>query len=310
MKYSYIFKEQINCDSEDMVFDFLLKNLKDTIRSWDFFVAWDKVINKVKSIEIQLNILNYLVGKENIKDEFKLLVKQYPSIVTTLPILLALRLKNIKVLVPLENNIFNYKEFSFVKKSIYSDIEIDNLCEFTEKTGLLNMFKDKKIKNIVDYVIGVEVGLDTNARKNRSGTAMEMITELFIKKLCADNNYRYIRQATKHKIQEIFGYDITVDKSDRIFDFAIDKGDKLYLIETNYYGGGGTKLKSVAGEFTSLFMHIKKFTPDVGFIWITDGLGWISSSRPLREAYDKIDYVLNLSMVESGLLEKIIARGL
>lgn len=107
MKYSNIFKEQINCDSEDMVFDFLLKNLKDTIRSWDFFVAWDKVINKVKSIEIQLNILNYLVGKENIKDEFKLLVKQYPSIVTVLPILLALRLKNIKVLAPLENNIFN-----------------------------------------------------------------------------------------------------------------------------------------------------------------------------------------------------------
>lgn len=310
MKYSDIFKNRLGCTNADEVFKYLIDHMKETIKSWDFFVAWEKVINKVESIEVVLNILNYLIGKKNIREEFKILLGRYPEIAEVLPILLALREKNIKVLEPLENNVFNYKEYTFQKKKKYSPDEIELLAEFAEKTGLLAMFEKKNIKSVVDYIIGVEVGLDTNARKNRSGTAMEMITELFIKKICSKNNYRYLSQATSHKIKTTLGYNVSIDKSERSFDFAIDNGCKLYLVETNYYGGGGSKLKSVAGEFTTLFNFLKKETPEHGFIWITDGRGWGTTEKPLRESFDKVDYILNLDMVQNGILEDIISQGL
>ncbi|HOM03100.1 MAG TPA: type II restriction endonuclease [Acetivibrio sp.] len=310
MKYSDIFKSRLGCNNADEVFEYLLQHMKETIKGWDFFVAWEKVMNKVGSVEVVLNILNYLVGKENIVEEFKMLIGRYPEIAEILPILLALREKSIKVLDPLEDNVFNYKEYVFRKKKKYSPDEIEMLAEFAKKTGLLSMFEKKNIKSVVDYVIGVEVGLDTNARKNRSGTAMEMITELFIKKICSTNNYRYLPQATSHKIKASFEYDVSVDKSERSFDFAIDNGQKLYLVETNYYGGGGSKLKSVAGEFSTLFNFIKNETPEHGFIWITDGKGWETAQKPLRESFDKVDYILNLDMVQKGILEDIISQGL
>jgi len=310
MKYSAIFMKRLGCANSDEVFKYLLSNMKQTIKSWDFFVAWGKVMNKVESIEVVLNILNYLVGKKNIREEFKMLIGRYPEIAEVLPILLALREKSLKVLEPDENNVFNYKEYIFNRKKKYTAAEIEMFTEFAEKTGLLAMFEKKKIKNVVDYIIGVEVGLDTNARKNRSGTAMEMIAELFIKKICTENNYRYISQATARKIEEVLGYKVSIDKSERSFDFAIDNGFKLYLIETNYYGGGGSKLKSVAGEFTALFNYLKKETPEHGFIWITDGIGWRTTERPLRESFDKVDYILNLDMVQNGILEDVISQGL
>ncbi|HHV65881.1 MAG TPA: restriction endonuclease [Peptococcaceae bacterium] len=310
MKYLDIFNKRLACSDTDEVFNYLITHMKETIKGWDFFVAWEKVMNKVGIIEVELNILNYLSGKKNIREEFKILIGKYPEIVEILPILIALREKNIKVLEPLENNVFNYKEYTFHKKKNYSPNEIEMLAEFAEKSGLLKMFEEQNIKNVVDYVIGIEVGLDTNARKNRSGTGMELITELFIKKICSDNKYRYIKQATSQKIKELFGYDVSVDKSERSFDFAIDSGPKLYLIETNYYSGGGSKLKSVAGEFTTLFNFLKEKTPEHGFIWITDGKGWETAINPLRESFDKVDYILNLDMVQNGILKDIISQGL
>mgnify|MGYP000191074546 CR=1 FL=1 len=310
MKFNNIFYDKIGCRNEEEVFYYLINNFKQTIRTWDYFVAWDKIIKRVSKIEVTLNILNYLIGKEQIVDEFKNLVKMYPEIVEIIPVLIALREENIKILDPNEENVFNYKEYSFKKKKSYTDEEIKLIAEFASKVGLLDIFKKKNVKNIVDYVIGIEVGLDTNARKNRSGDVMEAITELFIKKICINQGYRYLSQANAEKIKENFGYEVVVDKSERTFDFAIDTRYKLYLIETNFYGGGGSKLKAVAGEFTNLFNFIKSKTPQHGFIWITDGQGWHTAERPLREAFNKIDYLLNLNMIEKGILEELLKQRL
>jgi len=314
MKYTDLFERKINCTNADEVFEYLVNHTKETIKGWDFFVAWEKVLNNVGKVEVTLNILNYLVGKKNVRNEFKMLVSRYPEIVEVLPMLLALRKKNddfsVKVIEPLEDNVLNYKEYKFDKKCVYTTEEVEALAEFAEKSGLLRMFEDKNIKSVEDYVLGVEVGLDTNSRKNRTGIHMEMIVELLIKKLCSTHNYRYIAQATSRKIFEEFGYNVSVDKSKRSFDFAIDNGERLYIIETNYFNVGGSKLKSVAGEFVTLFDLIKRQTPEHGFIWITDGTGWKASRKSLREAFDKVDYILNLDMVENGILEEIISKGL
>lgn len=309
MKYSDIFQRRLACKNIDETFSYLLEYTKETIRSWDFYVNWSKINSSIDNIEIPLNILNSLVGKSDIKNEFIKLATHYPEILSLIPILIATRENNISILDPKDDNIFNYKSYGFKSKKYIYD-EISEIADFTDKTGLLSMFENRRIKNVVDYVTGVEVGLDTNARKNRSGTAMELITELFIKKICQNCNYKYIVQATAIKIKQQFDHVVATDKSDRSFDFAINTGNKLYLIETNYYSGGGSKLKSVAGEFSTLFGLIKQLTPQHGFIWVTDGKGWVTAKNPLRETFDSTDYILNLDMIEKGILEDIIVKGL
>jgi len=289
--------------SENAAFEYLLSNLKDTIRTYDFFVAWEKVLGNVSQIEVALNILNALVGKDDIKNRLKELIKQYPEIVPTIPLLIAVRGKSIKVA-----DIGGDIEYSFAKRKSYTKDEIDRIVFFAEKSGLLKVISDKSIKNLVDYSIGVEVGLDTNARKNRSGTAMENLTEVYVNAICDKHGFRYIAQATAAKIKQEFGKKVSTDKADRHFDFALDTGKMLYLLEVNYYGGGGSKLKSVAGEFSNLFSLVKNET--TGFIWVTDGEGWLTAKRPLSETFHATDYVMNINMIEQGLLEEIVTKGL
>jgi len=291
-------------DNEKKVFDYLLNNLKDTIKTYDFFVAWDKILCNISKIEILLNIMNTLIGKQNIKEELKKLIKLYPEIVTVIPILIACRETRIKVA-----NIGGDIEYSFKKTKEITNEEINKIVFFTEQCGLLKIISDKNIKNLVDYCLGVEVGLDTNARKNRSGTVMERLTEVYIKDICNRNGFIYLSQVTVAKIKSEFNVNVPTDKSDRHFDFAINTKEKLFLIEVNYYSGGGSKLKSVAGEFRSLneFFNGKK---EICFIWITDGLGWNTAKQPLLETFNAIDYVFNIKMIENSFLEEIIIKGL
>lgn len=152
-------------------------------------------------------------------------------------------------------------------------------------------------------MIGVEAGLDSDGRKNRGGHAMEDIVEAFIADLCNKKKYRYLKEANSEKIKQEFGYDVPVDKSSRRYDFVIDNGKELYIVETNFYGGGGSKLKSTAGEYRNLFDVL---SGKYKFIWITDGHGWKTTARPLRETFDHNDYLFNLTMLEKGILEFLI----
>ncbi len=302
MKYIEKYKS-MGILSENAALEYLLSTPKDTIRTYDFFVAWEKVLGNVSKIEVALNILNTLIGKEDIANKLKQLIKEYPEVVPVIPLLIAVRGKSIKV-ADLGGDI----EYSFTKKKTYTNEEIDKIVFFADKSGLLNVIADKSIKNLVDYTIGVEVGLDTNARKNRSGTAMENLTEVYVKAICEKHNFRYIAQATANKIKEEFGKEVNTDKAARHFDFAIDTGEMLYLLEVNYYGSGGSKLKSVAGEFSTLFGLVKNDT--TGFIWVTDGEGWQTAKRPLSETFNVTDYVMNINMIEQGLLEEIVTKNL
>jgi type II restriction enzyme len=310
MKYLDCYQSRIGCGNAEQVFEYLIKNKKETIRSWDFFVDWAKINSRIEKIEPALNLWNVLIGSENTKQKFITLASQYPEIIVLIPVLIAVRDKSIKVLAPIENNVFNYKEYSFKIKNEYSESELIDIAEFLEKCGLLYMLENKKLKSIVDYVTGVEVGLDSNARKNRSGTSMETITELMIKRICDLHGYRYLAQATSSKIEKAFNITVAVDKASRSYDFAVLADTKLFLIETNYYGGGGSKLKSVAGEFTTLYHLIRNETPEHGFIWITDGKGWGTAKKPLKEAFDATDCIMNLEMLDKGILEDILEQGL
>ncbi len=286
-------------------FSYFLNNLKDSIKGWDYFVNWNKANKNVKDIEIELNIVNYLIGKDNIKQELKYLLCKHPEVIKVIPILVACREQKFEILAPSQENIFNTETFAFSNCKNFSEEDVEKAVEFVEKTGVLKLFQNKTIKNAVDYVFGIEVGLDSNGRKNRSGTSMEKLVESFLSDICRRNKFDYLAQATSKHIAEKWGYKVTVDKTARSFDFAVNTKEGLFLVETNYYGGGGSKLKATAGEYKTLFDFISE--DGHKFIWVTDGKGWLSANRPLEEAFYHNEYIMNLKMLELGVFERILA---
>ena len=175
-------------------FQNLIDTLKNSIKTWEYFVNWDKVFSNSSEMEIILNKLNYLLGKEDLKTEFRRLYESNPDIVKAFPVLLAVREKQLEIF-ELSDGSFEIFNFS------NNDGDFEKYYTFLEKTGLINLFKKEGIKNLVDYVIGVEVGLDSNGRKNRGGSLMEKIVESHISKLCAKNNLKYLAQATAKHIK-------------------------------------------------------------------------------------------------------------
>jgi type II restriction enzyme len=305
MKFLDFYKEKLNCQNEDEVFDYLISNLKPSIILWSYFVNWDKVFNNTKKIEIALNNLNYLIGKKDFDGEFKFLIKENPEIAKVIPALVVRDGSNtnkFNILVDYKSKKLVYEEYDFSKKEV-SGKDIEKYLTFVEESGLKDLIISQKIKNLVDYMIGVEAGLDSNGRKNRGGHSMESIVEFLIKDVCENKKYSYIKEATSEKIKQEWGYDVPVDKSSRRYDFVVNTGKELIIFETNFYGGGGSKLKSTAGEYRDLFNVLNgKYK----FIWITDGYGWKSTARPLRETFGHNDYVISLDMVEKGILGEII----
>lgn len=279
-------------------FNQLVSTFKSSIKTWDYFVNWNKVFANSTELEIALNKLNYLLGKDDLRGEFFKLYQSNPDIVKALPVLLAVREKRLEIYDK------TTKESEFYD---FSNLENDpeKYYGFLEKSGLARLFQRDGIKNLVDYVIGVEVGLDSNGRKNRGGSLMEEITGIFVEDFCRQNGFEYLPQARASAIKAKWGFEVKIDKSERSFDFAIynPSSNKLKLFEANFYNGGGSKLKAVCGEFRSLYDELK--VQNIDFVWVTDGLGWHTTKRPLEETFNHNDYVFNLDMLENGVLNDL-----
>jgi type II restriction enzyme len=308
MKFSSVFKQLLGCSNESDVFQYFKGSLTDSITVWEYFVDWKKVVKNFREVEVHLNSLNYLIGKDNLDREFRELLREYPKVARVIPILLACRTANFQILTDYTEGNLNYESFNFSHNKKLNDKDVEALITFAENTGLLELFRNRTIKSIPDYVLGVEVGLDSNGRKNRGGTTMENIVKNVLQPICQKYDFLLMSQATSPKIKRDWGVTVQVDKSTRLFDFAVRNEDTLYLIETNFYGGGGSKLKATAGEYKGLFDFIS--SQGHKFIWITDGLGWKSALRPLEETFNHIDYTFNLKMVATGLLAEVIVQKL
>jgi hypothetical protein len=287
---------------KDKVFDYLLNTLKPSIKNWSYFVNWKKVRSNALHLKIELNLLNSLIGSNNLESDFKSLIKKYPSVIETIPFLLAVRESELSLL----NDFLMLNEYNFSKES-FKESNLDSYWDFLNKSGLILLFEDKNIKNFCDYAWGVEVGLDSNGRKNRGGTLMENAVEIFLKDLTSKNKeIEYLPKATPNAIKLKWNLEIKYEKSARSFDFAAYNKNtkKLYLFEVNFFNDGGSKLKSVCGEFKSLFSELQK--QNIDLIWVTDGLGWKTTARPLEETFNLNNYVFNLEMLSKGILTELI----
>lgn len=280
-------------------FEEIINNLKDSIATYSYYVDFDKVYSHVSDVEKHLNLLNYLIGKENIEEEFSNLITEYPQVLKVLPLLLAVRDGNIKII----DGEFICYDFNNMNQ------DMDSYLKLFRETGLEKLFKEKKITNLVDYVIGVEVGLDTNARKNRTGKQMETIVEGYIKKIPGID---YLSQANLDMIinhyDAYYLNDLNLnlkERSNKRFDFVFkNRKGKLIFIETNYYSGGGSKLNETARSYSKLNRDIKNIS-NVEFVWITDGKGWLTTKNNLKEAYNEIEHLYTIEDLENGVLNKL-----
>lgn len=265
-------------------FDDFLSQLSTTNSTLDFFVDFAKITRNIDAISIKLNQLNYLIGQENLKEAVEKLFQENKNCFSVLDIIIAVR--NNRPILDDDGNV----------KELYSYFQTSELVyEYLVKTGLSEVLKNKQIKNLVDYVFGIEVGLDTNARKNRGGKNMEKaIAKIFNK------NQIPFQSEVKHTT---FAELIHFGKDVKRFDFVIKTKINTYLIETNFYNGGGSKLNEVARAYTDLAPKINQYDK-YEFVWITDGQGWFSAKNKLQQAYDNIPHVYNLKTLHT-FIERI-----
>jgi len=249
----------------------LTTSFTPTIFTWGFYSDFQKIHKNAFNVKIQLGILNSLLWESSIEKKFIEIIRSYPETREILPILLAVRWNFHLVLDSETKEVFDVSYF--FDKNCYLTSEIEQgLLKFFNESWLKEIFENKKISNLNDYVFGIETGLDSNARKNRSGTMMENLVLEFVKDFCEEKEFQYKDQATAKWMKETWGVEVKSDKSARRFDFAIFTGKKVYLIETNFYGGGGSKLKAVAGEFTGLYKTLQE--QDINLLWeLTDLVG-------------------------------------
>jgi type II restriction enzyme len=286
----------------DSAFTAFVETLRPSLKLWEYFVNWDKVFKNTRELEIQLNLWNFLLGKDDFENSFNELLGKHPEIVQALPSLVVrdgASSKKFSIIQDLADLRASEKLYDFSKPANTTELRAAAL-EFLNESGLRRIFERDGVKNLVDYVLGVEAGLDSNGRKNRSGNSMETVVGKYLEIFCSKNDLDFFAQATADAIKTRFGFTVPVDKSSRIFDFAITDGKKLVLIEVNFYGGGGSKLKATAGEYVGLYDLVK--APNRDFVWVTDGQGWLTTLKPLRAAYDKVDYVWNLSQLSDDYL--------
>ena len=276
-----------------------LSNFRYSIADFDYYIDFNKVYNNVESIKIELNILNSLIGSKNIEADFENLIKKYPETLKCIPILLAVR----------EYEIFagengDVKLYTF-NKQINS---IEDYKLFMKKTGLFELLSNHIINNLYDYVTGVETGLDSNGRKNRGGHQMEDLVESYIQKAGFKRDVNYFKEMYVFEVARKWNIDLSAvsnqGKMEKRWDFVVKTDNCIYLIETNFYGSGGSKLNETARSYKTIATEMKN-VKGAKFVWFTDGAGWKSAARNLEETFDVLDDIYSINDMQNGIMEEV-----
>lgn len=280
------------------IFDVFLSSLIDTNRGFNFFVDWGKVNKNIGDMESEISLLSSLSNSKDIEQEFRALIEKYPKVIKVLPLLVAERNKNIKVIEAIDSP-SSVRNFDF--GSVNEDV--DNVCEFCVKTGIFDLLR--QTNSLKDYLTGVEVGMDTHARKNRSGVAMELAVLPLIQEIANKNpGLQFLFQRQFKDIERTWGLSVPEHLRERKFDYAIRKDEILINIEVNFYSGGGSKPQEIVDAYIN--RQYELHDGSWKFIWITDGCGWLTGKNQIYRAFREIDYLLNLEFCRQGILESII----
>lgn len=279
-------------------FNTWLSSFRESIADYSYYIDFQKIHRNVDTIKIELNILNSLVGSKNIEKDFSNLIKKYPEVLKCIPILLAVR----------NNEIYcqDEKGGCLYQFTMSNNLSVDKYSYFMRETGLFDLLENHIINNLIDYVTGVETGLDSNGRKNRGGHLMEDLVEKYIQKAGFIKDITYFKETTISQITRNWGIDLSAisnqGKTEKRFDFVIKTPNCIYGIETNFYASGGSKLNETARSYKALAWESKQID-GFDFVWFTDGKGWLSARNNLEETFDAMKHIYNIKDLENGIIK-------
>ena len=268
---------------------------RKSINGYKYYNDFEKAVENAEKIKKELCLLNSLVCAKNIEEEFEQTVQEYPKCLRAIPIIMAVR--SYEIFCQDENGAFTYKFNEKVQS-------VEQYKYFMRETGIFDMLQNHIISNRFDYVTGVEVGLDSNSRKNRGGHQMESLVESFLKKSGA----KYKSQVKNKDIEKQFDVDLSnisaKGNTTKKFDFVVNVNNIVYGIEVNFYTTGGSKLNETARSY-KLIAEESKNIEGFKFVWITDGYGWESAKNNLKETFDVLEHLYNIADLENGIFDKL-----
>lgn len=281
-------------------FDTWLAGFRPSIADYKYYVDFEKVFNNVEAIKIPLNILNSLIGSKSIENEFRNILEQYPETLRCIPILLAKRELDIMAMDEEGQIVFHFDKPNCTN---------EDYVKFMRKTGLFELMENHIVNNLVDYVTGIETGLDSNGRKNRGGHLMENLVESFLCKAGLVKGVDYFKEMYIHEIEAKWGINLSSISNnggaEKRFDFVV-KGEKtIYGIETNFYTSSGSKLNETARSYKTITIETKELDY-FEFVWFTDGYGWYSAKNNLKETFDVLKHLYNIADLENGIISKVL----
>ena len=276
-----------------------INNFKSSISNYSYYVDFEKIYKIAEKYKVELNILYSLIGSKTIEDDFKNIILKYPETLEVIPSLLAVRSNEIFIKDQTDEYLFKFN------KMVYS---VGDYIKFMSETGLFELLQNHIINNLYDYLLGVEVGLDSNGRKNRGGHLMEDLVESYIIKAGYKRNENYFKEMYLSEIEKKWNLDLSAmsgnNTSTKRFDFVIKTDNQVYVIETNFYASGGSKLNETARSYKMLAEESKK-VEGVTFIWFTDGLGWKSARKNLEETFNELPTLYSINDLDNGILENL-----
>lgn len=275
------------------------KTFRSSICDYSYYVNFEKVYGNVDCIKVELNILNSLIGSKYIENDFEKLITEYPQVLKCIPVLLAVRGSEIYVIDGDGEYLFNFKKMNY---------SIAEYKMFMRKTGLFDLIANRIINNLIDYVRGVEVGLDSNGRKNRGGHLMENLVEDYLQKAGLIKGTDYFKEMCISDIQKRWNLDLSnisnTGKTEKRFDFVVKKGNIVYGIETNFYASSGSKLNETARSYKTITLEAKDIK-GFAFVWFTDGVGWRSAKHNLEETFEVLDNLYCIADLENGVVNEL-----
>ena len=278
-----------------------LLTFTDSIADYKYYIDFETVYKNAEKLKVELNILNSLIGSKDIESDFENIIAKYPEVLKCIPILLAVRQSEILVLDKDGNKfIYDFNEMNYT---------LEQYKTFMRETGLFDLIQNHLVNNLYDYVLGVESGLNSNARKNRGGHLMEDLVENFIQKAGFKKNETYFKEMYLQQIEEKWKLDMSFisnkNQATKRFDFVIKTNNCIYGIETNFYAAAGSKLNETARSYKMIAEEAKR-VEGFEFVWITDGMGWISAKNNLKETFDIMKNLYNINDLKNGSIKDIL----
>lgn len=273
----------------------------------DYYVDWSTVYANTKRYHRELLLLSSLCKETDKEKAARELLRDYPQIIPALPILIGNRGSVLIMEDPAAARVTTYE---FTKPDAHNlDSEVERYTHFLLTSGLIELLNH--IGSVPDYVTGVEVGIGTNGRKNRGGECgIRAVNPFIIKAEVALPGMLSKYQASYDFLKQQ-GCFLPTLLEGVIWDWAFWTGHeprRFVVAEVNHYGGSGSKPAEVARDYAARQPMLDN--ANVGFVWLTDGLGWLKMRTPLRMAFDSIHYLINVCLAADGMLEWALRRSL